>query len=561
MSTLAHNLFTQKSKSLGLLIALTLLVGECAAQTELLAQSPDQTAIDSDEARLPFTRPLFGLSHNIGAGIGYRRDFTSLEAFIPLIENQPHAIVFGDFRALLERDEGPRAMNLGLGHRFFSPSWNGVLGCYLYYDYRQTDRSDFQQLSPGIEYLHEWWEFRANGYLANIFDDREQLENRFTGHHLLIDRAEVAYSGFDAEIGVNLPLSERLDARLYGGGYYFDASNDRPAAGWKSRAELQISDDISVGVSVQNDQVFDTTVNGRVVIQFPQAGIRRLFRRDSWNRNNNSLSSDRESRLNRRVERQQNIIVQQDEGTVALNPATGTPQFFLHVDDSNLDDPDSTSLDGTFERAFSTLDPASNADSGTIVYVRQSITRESYNSSDFILRNGSQLLSNRAAQLVETQLGEQRLPFSGKRIGILLMMPPDDGMDDGMDGNFKTVTKTVFDRFRRTLEPLPRISGNIVVGGDNVISGFTLPMNGTIKAFRIPESTLRIVENQISTISITNFRTDPINPFGPPSGILHVLFNRNYGTGPFVFEIKLQRNSVEGEFSGFNEFESFNFFD
>jgi trimeric autotransporter adhesin len=493
--TKTHDIITCQSRTRRYTVAPVVLAVVIVAFTrQAVSQSASAVAppqsrvtINDGQSQWPYDGPQFGLTHSTGSGLGFDRNFTTVDAFVPLFDIQD-GIAFGDFRGLLESDLGPRGVNIGFGRRSYNPTFNGIVGYYLYYDYRETETAFFQQLSPGFELLKDGWEFRVNGYIPAIFGDRKSIDNRFFENSLLIDRAEVAYSGVDAEIGLAVPVLSQFETRVFGGGYYFNASNDKPVSGWKTRVESRVSDFLTVGVSIQQDDVFDTTVNATVALRFPGNGILDLFR-DS----NAFAPRGLMDRLTDRVQRLQNIVVDQDDGVKALN-STGEPLFFLHLSDRG----DAPKLDGSVEFPYSELDQAltdRRYTNGTadIIYVRQACSPAITHEGNIVLQPNTQLLSNRAVQNVKTQLGVQRLPFSGMYFGVgaLRMCAPGQAQSvvlDFANGDRSTIVESV--------EQYPRIDGNVILNNNTTIAGFevlgTITNAGQdIRGFAIRDNILR----------------------------------------------------------------------
>jgi hypothetical protein len=186
----------------------------------------------------------------------------------PLVQNG-HSILFADMRGkFFAEDE--REGNAALGYRFLGASgWNP--GFWIGLDRRHTQfGSDFDQFSFGAELLSADWDLRANFYLP--LDDSEQVSGaggapaiEIIGNQIFLVSGglyELAFHGFDAEIGYRVPL-ERLgwndragasfkdgvhapdaryhDLRIFLGGYYFDHDDfDGEVAGPRIRAEWRI---------------------------------------------------------------------------------------------------------------------------------------------------------------------------------------------------------------------------------------------------------------------------------------------------------------------------------
>jgi hypothetical protein len=180
-----------------------------------------------------------------------------------------HSILFADLRGKFFAEE-EREGNAALGYRFLGASgWNP--GFWIGLDRRRTEfGSDFDQFSFGAELLSADWDLRANFYLP--LDDSEQVSGaggapaiEIIGNQIFLVSGglyELAFHGFDAEIGYRVPI-ERFgwndrangsfkdgaraqggryhDFRVFLGGYYFDHDDfDGEVAGPRLRAEWRI---------------------------------------------------------------------------------------------------------------------------------------------------------------------------------------------------------------------------------------------------------------------------------------------------------------------------------
>jgi len=385
-------------------------------------------------------RPRFSLVHDAGGGIGYQNSFTSLEFFVPLAHPEPDQLWFADFRGLFNK-HGATGGNLGVGRRFWHPGLDAAFGAHLYYDYRETVANQFQQLSPGFDILTDRWDFRANGYLPMVFDDRKPAPDRFGGNLLFIDRFETAMTGADMELGVPIPLFERFQPKVLGGLYCFDGPERGNFWGWRARVQGQLTDAVSLYLSVQDDPLFDTTVNFAVAVRFPGGALMR--RRPLAALVDGLLSYPLRRRADERlaadVRRLQNIVVDDAEETLAINPATGQPIKFLHVAAGG-------NSDGSFGDPYATLtqalnDPRYQAGEVDGIYVRSGFQQSITHTGDVSLVEGTQLLSNGPVQTIATQLGRRVLPLSG--------VDPD-------------------------LRQLPIIQGQVNLGDNTCITGFEI---------------------------------------------------------------------------------------
>ena len=100
------------------------------------------------------------ISHIEGKGIGYKDGYTSLDLFFSDLHN--NSLPFLNLRGHIF-DDGRLASNVGIGYRQLWRDY--VFGGNIYYDYRNTHRLNYNQISAGFEVLGKRWDFRINGYL------------------------------------------------------------------------------------------------------------------------------------------------------------------------------------------------------------------------------------------------------------------------------------------------------------------------------------------------------------------------------------------------------------
>lgn len=401
-----------------------------------------------------------GAGHDIGSGIGYSDSFSTLEMFAPLAGNND-GLWFLDGRLMLNNETKGGGM-FGVGQRT-ALSDQVVLGGNLYYDVRDTGRSTFQQLGVGVELLTDWFEIRSNYYSPNLADTRDELSPRLRGTNLFVNRAEVAMRGVDVEAGITLPAVFNTQSRLLGGIYHFEGSGAEDVTGWKARAEINLPRGITLDTTVQDDDVFGTTVIVGLAFRWAQP-FKPLGPQPHYNPiaafrtgRQSHISRSARDRLADPVERLQNIVVSTDEGEPAIDPATGNVLNILNVSASG-----STNGDGSFENPFQTFAAAladPRAQNG-IVYTP--------NGGDFAedltLVPGTRLLSNGPEQFVQTHLGLQMLPLSGV----------------GLDVN----------------NPTARITGDVTLADRNVVDGFGI--TGGIVGNGV--NSTRLTRNRISNV-------------------------------------------------------------
>lgn len=237
------------------------------------APAPAAPAPAMEPVELP---PLSGL-FTLGAWVGDDFFEGRFDTLLPLtLTPCKQGMLLADLRASLA-DEGEQELNLGLVlRRYFAPL-NAIIGMNVYYDSRWTENdSQFNQLGAGAEVLTKWVDARANLYLPE--NDKELIgheeetvlvsqrsrttyrdyavENEIhevatttrtsTYRTDVTDIYDVPLKGFDAELGVLLPLPMKdLEVRLFGGYYDFETKwngnvdVDNDVSGFKGRFEAR----------------------------------------------------------------------------------------------------------------------------------------------------------------------------------------------------------------------------------------------------------------------------------------------------------------------------------
>jgi len=445
--------------SLGVsLISATTLITPVVAQTpDSEPELPSETG-SADDLRVS---PRGGVGFTT-TGPGYEEPFFSLEGFIPLQQSPGNNLTFLEGK-LLYLTDSTMGGNLVLGQRFYSSSQDQILGGYIAYDFRDTGNSFFNQIGAGFELLTNKWDFRVNGYLP-IGDQRQQVAESFSnpnfeGNFLLLDRDrrfEAAVGGLDLEVGTQLARLGEGDLRGYGGVYYYNAPGGNDGFGIRGRLEARPSDNLRVGLLVQNDPLFDTRVVLSLGASFPGTRPRGAQR-------NSTLA-----RIGESVGRTSTITVDEQEEfetITATNPTTNEAYRFQHV---NLGLGNSN---GTFESPFATVQEAlAIAQPNDIVYVRATIDP---GIAAFRIPDNVSILSTGPAQIIDTvEAGNVQLPFSGTGL-------------------------------------LPTITGTVALGNNTVLSGFRF-LNSTgnaIEGTNVSDATIRdnvITGAAQSGISLSN---------------------------------------------------------
>ncbi|WP_291174302.1 right-handed parallel beta-helix repeat-containing protein [Gimesia sp.] len=456
----------------------------------------DVSELFGDSAWFGRYRPHFGYRYEAGDTIGRIGGLSSFDGFIPLFEGEDsNWLTFFDARLLLDDQNNNLGSNIGFGARQYLPEQGRTIGGYIYYDTRDTGAANFDQVSGGIETLGDLWDARLNWYVPTG-QTRDQIGTshigggsyQFIGHYLyggtLTRYYQAAMTGVDMEAGRKIYSGTRTDIRAFAGWYHFQATGSPQAWGWKSRVESRISDVVSLNLSVQNDRVFDTTVNFAVGIQWPSiTGLRDGFKADIPARD----------RLGESPERLRSIVVANQEvqdpnGGLIINPATGNPYYFMHVATGG-------NSDGSYEDPYATLaaafaDPRTQA-GDLIVYDH----RNGAETGDFVLAQATQVLSEGPAQFINSQFGSIQLPDSGTGVR-------------------------------------PQITGSFTLNNGSVLSGFdiTTVTGSSIIANGVGD--IRVANNSINNTTISSaFPAISLNNLNGTVAFEQTTLSKTNGTG------------------------------
>jgi len=367
--------------------------------------APNAPSVWSFDKYNPYVQ-RYGLGYTAGDGVGFNGGFGTLEWMTPLHGDGEWDILFGDARFNILNDASISS-NVGIGYRWYDLGLNRIFGVNAFWDWRDTGNNGFNQLGFGVESLGPLVDFRANAYIPDIGETTGVLPGRFIAHNLILNR-EIAMTGADAEIGLSVVNMDRVQLKVFGGGYYYDGHKSQNAGGWRVRAEADLDQQYNVNFRVQQDDVFGTTANVAVTVRFlhrflppykqtPVPMDHKFFRRYG-----DAEAGTISSRLSDPIERQQNIAVTRISD-IARDPTTGLALHFLHVVNGGAGT-------GTIENPYGTLSAAlADAAAGTsIIYTPQG---GAFN-ENVVLVPGAQVLGNGPAQFVNTQYGLDQLPFS-----------------------------------------------------------------------------------------------------------------------------------------------------
>ena len=354
---------------------------------------------------------LIEVKHIEGKGIGYEKGYSTLDGFFVHPSHlDKDWVPFLDLRAHVFNDGQP-AVNAGVGLRYLDAR---VWGANVYYDYRKTTRSHYNQVGVGLESLGMIWDFRINGYFPVGEKHSHPYHfrfNQFKGHRILLkNKLEFAMTGANAEVGAHAYHHKHFDVYAAAGPYYFNGQG-RAAWGGEARVALTIIDHLRLQVSGSYDSVFKGIGQGEISLFSSWGGKKGIKHRRCKDCVDSRKIADRALQ---RVDRQEIIVLDhKHQISKAINPVTGDPYTVWFV--NNL----SHSL-GTFESPFPTLVAAQNASGpNDIIYVYPGDGTDHGMDAGIVLQNGQQLLGAGIDQMVSTTKGIFRLPAQASGLPII----------------------------------------------------------------------------------------------------------------------------------------------
>lgn len=301
------------------------------------------------------------LRHIESGGIGYKYGYTTFQAFLATDPSMWPVTPFLDARGHVFNN-GKWAANVGIGLRSI---WkNFAYGINAYYDYRNVSRFQSNQIGAGLEALGEFFDFRINGYLpisTTISSPYDTVFKNFSGNNVLLSQKfEFAMKGADAELGIHIAKSKNFDFYTAAGPYYFIGEKSDPTWGGKARIGGIYKDILSLEISDSYDKTFHNKFQGQISLNF-SFGPRSVVKDKGHSCKTAEALNDR---MLQPVGRQEIIVVDKTrEKSVAIDPATGAPYFFVFVDNTS-------NSNGTFESPYHSLAQAEEMSSpNNIIYL------------------------------------------------------------------------------------------------------------------------------------------------------------------------------------------------
>ncbi len=388
----------------------------CFSITE--AEEPSATGCERG------ARPMrVEIRHIENKGVGYNTGYTTLETFLAPSPDMWSILPFVDLRGHVF-DDGKLAANAGIGIRALAGC--RVYGANAYYDYRNTKRQHYNQVALGFETMGVRWDFRLNGYLP-VGDKRSRPYDKhsttnvsfdsFRGNNAFVkqtttqnSKIQYAMKGLDAEVAFHFLKNKNFDLYAAAGPYYYNYRN-KQAIGGRVRVAAQIYEYLSLEAINSYDSRFHEIVQGQIGINIP-FGPRQTPSKNKRLKNctDACLLSQR---LVQDVQRQEIIVVDRfrkkevsDITSVAIDPRTGNPYFFLFVDNTSHSA-------GTYESPFPTLVDAQNiSQPGDIIYVFPGDLTTTGLNAGITLKDNQKLWGSVVSHTLDTTLGAVEVPSS-----------------------------------------------------------------------------------------------------------------------------------------------------
>ena len=351
--------------------------------------------------------------HIEGGGIGYSQGYTTLEGFFAPDPQKLLLMPFLDIRGHVF-DHGKMAANAGLGFRGI---WGArTYGLNAYYDYRSTKKLHYNQVGVGIETLGALWDFRINGYLPvgrKITSPYNTKFDKFSGHHLLLSQKyQFAMKGADAELGFHFGKSKNFDFYAAAGPYYYIGEIGPNTWGGKARLGGVYKEYITVEVSNSYDRMFHNNFQGQLTFTLPFGGRSRV--KKTRPRNSCKITDAIVSRMVQPVGREEIIVVgKRNQNTLAIDPATGKPYFFVFVDNTS-------NSSGTYDSPYHSFAQAqANSSPNNIIYVFPGDGTTTGMDSGISLQANQKFWGSGVSHQIQTSAGTISIPAQSNTLPLI----------------------------------------------------------------------------------------------------------------------------------------------
>ena len=191
--------------------------------------------------------------HIESKGIGYNQGYSTFEAFYASTEAwKGSGTPFLDVQGHLFNN-GRAAVNAGIGVRY---GVSRVWGMNGFYDYRNTFRGHYNQVSFGLESLGRVWDFRLNIY--HPFGKKI---------HYFDAKKEFALQTVSGEAGIHVNTFEKSPLYFAAGPYYLNGEG-KTAWGGKMRGSVDMYEHIRLEISSSYDHLYKWIGQGQLSIFF-----------------------------------------------------------------------------------------------------------------------------------------------------------------------------------------------------------------------------------------------------------------------------------------------------
>jgi hypothetical protein len=421
------------------------------------------------------------IRHIESGGIGYKDGYTTLEAFLASDPSQWSVTPFLDVRGHVF-DNGKWAANVGVGLRTL---WkNRAYGINTYYDYRNTGRFRSNQVGIGLETLGKLFDFRINGYLpvgTKTSNPYHAAFKTFSGHHMILSQKfQSAMKGADAEFGFHFGKSESLDFYAAAGPYYFIGKKAPATWGGKARIMGTFKDILTLEISDSYDRTFHNKFQGQIGLSFSFGPRSKIIKQWGTCKTADTLND----RMLQPVGRQEIIVIDKArKKTVAIDPATGRPYFFVFVNNTSHSD-------GTYESPYHSFAQAQdNSSPNDIIYVFPGDGTTTGMDSGIFLQANQKFWGSGVSHLIKTSEGKVSIPAQSSSLPTIT------------NTNINTAGNAI------TLATNNAISGFIITSAMNDAIFGTDPQSLEVSSCTFKNTTTYAIEASFSgnaSVSITN---------------------------------------------------------
>jgi len=412
--------------------------------------------------------------HIESGGIGYQDGYTTGEIFFSVDPAKWAVSPFLDVRGHVF-DDGKLAANVGVGMRAI---WGTrVYGINSYYDYRNTHRFHSNQIGVGLETLGKIFDFRINGYLPlgpKISKPYDPIFGKFSGHYLYVSQKyQSAMKGANAEFGFHFGKSKLFDFYAAAGPYYFIGDIAPATWGGKARISGTFKEMLTLEISDSYDNTFRNKFQGQISFNLalgPKSAVKKQGRTCK-------VAKILNARMMQPVDRQEIIVIDEPrKNSIAIDPATGLPYFFVFVDNTS-------SSDGTYESPYHSFTQAQNNSSPRdVLYVFPGDGTTTGMNQGISLQENQKFWGSGVSHLIQTTQGMVSIPEQSNS------SPSIENSDVTTDGN-------AID-----------LASNNAISGFNIISANVNAISGTdVQSLDVSSCTF---EQHIITYPIVAYFSD-----------------------------------------------------